>query len=76
MPSHQLPPSSSQQTDQPPLSLDLWFIPNQNVLPLLQKRGETLIGRLTEGQWLRLLANRPEIPVYGGRYVARPTQSL
>jgi len=53
----------------------MWFLPNQHALPSLRQRGQMQIGRVTEPQWQRLSKSQPEIQVYGGRYVARPSQS-
>ena len=43
--------------------------------PSLRQRGQMQIGRVTEPQWQRLSKSQPEILVYGGRYIARPSQS-
>lgn len=58
------------------LPLEMWFEPNHNALPSLRSRGPMPIGRMSEEEWKRLSRNKAEIRVYGGRYVARPSQSL
>jgi hypothetical protein len=49
----------------------MWFIPDQQAIPFVRRRGPVQISRLTAQQWWRLARGRPEIRVCGGMYVVK-----